>query len=603
MIIKILKYRKVNFLLFFTLCLSLCTFNSFSQRVAINNTGSSANVSAILDVSSTNQGMRIPRVKLLSTTDVTTIQNPVNSLLVFDSVPFGDITSAGFYYWDTASTPDQWVRLATSVGSYKDAFIVVAASNAPADIKANADYICDGTSDQTEINTALGVANCVYLTEGLFEIDGSISMASDKSLIGSGASTIIKVKDGTNGVMAIVNSNTIAGNENISVSNLRLDGNRTSCSQGRGISFITVGSGTGASAKAGANIQNLIVENFGYEGVKLDAGANSTIINNTFRNSYNGICIFNSFNNTITGNIAQGNTPESGIVIYLSSDNSVVSNIVQDNRSQGIHIYLSDNNSITGNTVKNNGNGIRLYSSSNNTISGNAVQTSISEGIYLWHASNNIITSNAIFDNGKFLPSFSGMILIDDCDHNNIQSNTLRKGNGNTHIYGIEIKTADCDSNLVANNDLHDAGITRPISDIGTGTMFYGSIDGNVGIGLTAGINSKLTVAGTVESTGLKLTTSPTAGNVLTSDASGVGTWQAPASSSKFGGTGVDGALIVSSGNTNIDLGGAQNFIKNYSSISISGTGSITFINPHSNGTTIFLKCSGDAVLTSSATP
>ena len=50
---------------------------------------------------------------------------------------------------------------------------------------------------------------------------------------------------------------------------------------------------------------------------------------------------------------------------------------------------------------------------------------------------------------------------------------------------------------------------------------------GNVGIGITTGINSKLTVAGTVEATGLKLTTAPSAGYVLTSDASGVGTWQA----------------------------------------------------------------------------
>lgn len=71
----------------------------------------------------------------------------------------------------------------------------------------------------------------------------------------------------------------------------------------------------------------------------------------------------------------------------------------------------------------------------------------------------------------------------------------------------------------------------------------------------------------------------------------------------KFGGTGADGALSVSSGNTNIDLGGVQYFEKNYSSISITGTGSITFINPHAKGTVIVLRCSGDVVLTSSATP
>ncbi|NTW34050.1 MAG: hypothetical protein HGB12_15780, partial [Bacteroidetes bacterium] len=100
--------------LFFTFHFSLFTFQSFSQGAAINSTGAAAENSAMLDISSTNQGIRIPRVKLLSTTDITTIQNPVNSLLVFDSISAGDITTAGYYYWDTTATPDKWVKLLTS---------------------------------------------------------------------------------------------------------------------------------------------------------------------------------------------------------------------------------------------------------------------------------------------------------------------------------------------------------------------------------------------------------------------------------------------------------------------------------------------------------
>ena len=48
---------------------------------------------------------------------------------------------------------------------------------------------------------------------------------------------------------------------------------------------------------------------------------------------------------------------------------------------------------------------------------------------------------------------------------------------------------------------------------------------GNVGIG-TASPTSKLDVAGTAKMTGLQLTTGAAAGRVLTSDASGIGTWQ-----------------------------------------------------------------------------
>ena len=70
-----------------------------------------------------------------------------------------------------------------------------------------------------------------------------------------------------------------------------------------------------------------------------------------------------------------------------------------------------------------------------------------------------------------------------------------------------------------------------------------------------------------------------------------------------FGGTGVDGALNISSGTTTIDLGGVAIFIKNYSSISITGTGKLAFSNPHSRGTIIILKSQGDVKITSSTNP
>ena len=72
---------------------------------------------------------------------------------------------------------------------------------------------------------------------------------------------------------------------------------------------------------------------------------------------------------------------------------------------------------------------------------------------------------------------------------------------------------------------------------------------------------------------------------------------------SKFGGDGSDGALTITSGTTTVDLGGAQFFIKQYSSISITGTGKLAFTNPHANGTHIILKSKGDVVLTSSTVP
>jgi len=71
----------------------------------------------------------------------------------------------------------------------------------------------------------------------------------------------------------------------------------------------------------------------------------------------------------------------------------------------------------------------------------------------------------------------------------------------------------------------------------------------------------------------------------------------------KFGGDGSDGVLAISSGTTDIDLGAEQIVIKNYISMSITGTGKLTFSNPHTNGTIIILKSQGDVTLTSSQTP
>jgi hypothetical protein len=68
----------------------------------------------------------------------------------------------------------------------------------------------------------------------------------------------------------------------------------------------------------------------------------------------------------------------------------------------------------------------------------------------------------------------------------------------------------------------------------------------------------------------------------------------------KFGGTGADGALSITSGTTTIDLGGAAFVIKNYTSISITSSGSLSFSNPAAGGTYIVLKSQGNVTMTSS---
>lgn len=76
-------------------------------------------------------------------------------------------------------------------------------------------------------------------------------------------------------------------------------------------------------------------------------------------------------------------------------------------------------------------------------------------------------------------------------------------------------------------------------------------INGSVGIG-TETPASKLDVAGAVQSTGFKMPTGASNGFILTSDASGVGTWQSVAGGGNISGSGTVGYLSKFTGSTAI---------------------------------------------------
>lgn len=87
-------------------------FINFSNaQVGIGTTNPDA--SSLLDLKSTNSGLLIPRVNLTATTDNTTIPNPANSLLVFNSNTQNDVTP-GYYYWNT-----KWLRLSVEDTHWK----------------------------------------------------------------------------------------------------------------------------------------------------------------------------------------------------------------------------------------------------------------------------------------------------------------------------------------------------------------------------------------------------------------------------------------------------------------------------------------------------
>jgi hypothetical protein len=81
--------------------------NAFSQSLAINTDGSTANASAMLDVKSTSKGLLIPR---MSKTEKNTIASPATGLLIFQNAP----DSLGFYYYNGSA----WIWLTGTSNSW-----------------------------------------------------------------------------------------------------------------------------------------------------------------------------------------------------------------------------------------------------------------------------------------------------------------------------------------------------------------------------------------------------------------------------------------------------------------------------------------------------
>jgi len=96
----------ITFFFFMTAGL-LLPDKSFAQ-VSINNLGTAPDSSAILDVNATNKGILVPRVALVSTSSTEPIENPTNSLLLYNTASINDVTP-GFYFWDSINF--KWTSL------------------------------------------------------------------------------------------------------------------------------------------------------------------------------------------------------------------------------------------------------------------------------------------------------------------------------------------------------------------------------------------------------------------------------------------------------------------------------------------------------------
>ena len=187
-------------------------------------------------------------------------------------------------------------------------------------------------------------------------------------------------------------------------------------------------------------------------GICLNEADHCNISDNTASGNYDGIDLYDSNNNTLTGNTANLNHCD-GIYLEFSSDNILLNNAASNNDYPGIYLWGSNNNTLENNTANynnntasnNDGDGIYMESSSDNTLTGNTASNNDGYGIYMESSSDNTLTGNTASNNdgyGIYLYDYSSDNLI----YNNYLDNTnnawddgSNQWNTTTIITGINI--------------------------------------------------------------------------------------------------------------------------------------------------------------------
>jgi len=162
---------------------------------------------------------------------------------------------------------------------------------------------------------------------------------------------------------------------------------------------------------------NTISHNSQY-GVYFSSSTNSIFTNNTISNNDNGIYIWSSSNNIFAGNNFSENN-DNGIYIWSSSNNIFAGNNFSENIN-GIHLFHSSENVVSGNIVLNNNYGIYVGDSDKNVIL-NSKASNNQRGIYLHFSRENILNNNTLDSNlyGILLDSSSNNEIL----HNNFINN------------------------------------------------------------------------------------------------------------------------------------------------------------------------------------
>lgn len=275
------------------------------------------------------------------------------------------------------------------------------------------DYLCDGTSDDNEINNAI------------------------KALPATGGEIVL-----------LAGTYTIASAIKINKANVILRGNGSSVKLVRAFG--------GSSVNAAAVFitgTNCVVRDIAIDGVKdtyttksLALGIKSTGENNTIENCY----IYN----------------HAGDAIYIMANHNIVAGNIANSNYNGINIE-GNHNIIRGNIITDSAeDGLCLTNAGYNSITGNVFRTSADNNIYFDDSSYNIVTGNncAVLDDDEVSPTIA--IFLSSGEGNIVFDNIL--GTGRLVAWGTNNNTGTTvpDSRTV-NGMALSSDITLSASNVG----------------------------------------------------------------------------------------------------------------------------------------
>ena len=340
------------------------------------------------------------------------------------------------------------------------ATFVVAASDADAQSIAQADYVCDGTADDVEIQAAIDALPAgggrIHLTQGTFTIASTININRGLPtwLSGEGRSTVLATAAAVGDIIYFEPNDPTPTwgippftNDRLEISNLA----------------IKITSGADVNGIHIYYHHNVSIHDNWFEGDNL-IGINGTFINNSH-------FINNFFGKT-----------KCGIFLDTDIDDCIVSgNDVSYATDIGMYFNAGTKILISNNAIEEAGNyGMYFGNVGRSTISNNNVTETYSgpNMFFDTDCENNIISGNHISDAGSHVADTYAGILIAG-DDNLVTHNYLGREYGAFQKYGVELQ-GSAYRNKITNNWFGEYGLrntTGPILDGGVSTVIRDNIE------------------------------------------------------------------------------------------------------------------------------